>query len=310
MMQEENVDIQEILNRVDVKNIKKNPNILIAASFWDEERYHAARVCYKFMRMIDDLVDDHKAEHRSFADCEKKAFTDQINEWIKCLHSDPKGNPDLEEVIETIAKFNIPLYLFHNFARAMIYDINNDGFVDFNSFLNYSEGASVAPASIFVHLACLNDDLSGYRVPYMDLKRFSRPCALFSYIVHIIRDFQKDIKENLNYFAKDILTANGLDGEKLKAIANGEPVPDGFRMVIRKYCEYAEIYQKRSEDTIQFLSNWLSPNYMISFHVIYKLYLKIFERIDIENGNFTEEELNPSIDEIVEQVIGFVREYK
>ena len=49
-------EINRIISNIDFENIQKHPNILIAASFWDEKRYHAAKVCYKFMRMIDDLL--------------------------------------------------------------------------------------------------------------------------------------------------------------------------------------------------------------------------------------------------------------
>lgn len=308
-MKEENIPHETLLNQIDFDKISRNPNILIAAGFWDDERYRAAKACYKFMRKIDDLVDNHKTENKSFSDCEKKAFTEQINEWIQCVQSKSKGDADLEEVIDTISTFNIPLYLFHNFTRSMIYDINNDGFPNFNSFLNYADGASVAPASIFVHLACLKDDYSGYRVPYMDLKSFSRPCALFSYLVHIIRDFQKDTLDNLNYFAADILKENGLDTSRLQMIADGEPVPESFRNVIRQYCDYALIYSKRTEETIRQLSGWLPGKYMLSFEVIYKLYMNIFEKIDIENGSFTSNELNPSMDEIKEQVVSLLNKY-
>ena len=49
----------------------------------------------------------------------------------------------------------------------------------------------------------------------------ARPCALFSYIVHIIRDFQQDQMENLNYFALDVLRKHGLQPADLKAIEPG-----------------------------------------------------------------------------------------
>jgi len=37
----------------------------------------------------------------------------------------------------------------------MVYDIYNDGFPTLQAFLDYAAGASVAPASIFVHLCGL-----------------------------------------------------------------------------------------------------------------------------------------------------------
>lgn len=306
MMKDDYFNADFNLNSINFKNLTKNPNILIAAGFWDEERANAARICYKFMRKIDDLVDDHKVQHKTFNNCEKQAYTEQINEWIECLTNKSTHNPFLEEVAETITRFRIPVYLFHNFSRSMIYDINNDGFPTFNSFLNYAEGASVAPAAIFVHLGCLYDDYSAYRVPFMDLLGYARPCALFSYIVHIIRDFQKDMHENLNYFASDILAENNLSPVILKEIANGKPIPIGFRNMIKIYSDYAAIYKKEIETIINKLSDWLPVNYLLSFIVVYNLYLDIYNKIDIEKGNFNSEELNPSIDEIKRLVFEIV----
>ena len=301
-----NYNPQKTIDQIDFDKLIKHPNILIAANFWEQDRFDAAKVCYKFMRKIDDLIDDHKAENKSFLNCEKEAFTEQVNNWINCLYDKTPTDPFVEEVAETITKYRIPLYLFHNFARSMIFDINNSGFSTINAFLNYAEGASVAPASIFVHLACLTKDYSDYLVPNMDLSNIARPCALFSYIVHIIRDFQKDTNENLNYFAEDILHKNQLNAEKLKLIANGGSIPENFRNVIDEYHDYALTYKYQTEEIIKQLSVWLPKRYLLSFEIIYKLYLNIFEKIDIEHGTFTSEELNPSPDELKKLVFEMV----
>ncbi len=75
-----------IFNTIDFEKIIDHPNILIAAAFWDDERYKAARTCYKYMRAIDDLIDCHKSAHKSIAENEKKQFTDNVNEWIAMAH--------------------------------------------------------------------------------------------------------------------------------------------------------------------------------------------------------------------------------
>ena len=43
----------EIFHSIDFHKIIDHPNILIAANFWEEERFCAAKICYKFMRAID-----------------------------------------------------------------------------------------------------------------------------------------------------------------------------------------------------------------------------------------------------------------
>ena len=67
---------------IDFNKVKDHPNILIAANFWDNDRYCAARVLYKFMRTIDDMIDDHKAANRSIEVSERKEFTANVNDWL------------------------------------------------------------------------------------------------------------------------------------------------------------------------------------------------------------------------------------
>ena len=159
---------KEIIEGINFEELKKHPNILIAARFWDDERYHAAKVCYKFMRKIDDLIDDRKADETILTDCEKIAFTEKVNDWINCLGFLEQTDPVFGEIASTVRRFKIPMQLFHNFARSMIFDINNNGFSTYEEFVEYAQGASVAPASVFVHLCCLNDDYSDYVMPNTD----------------------------------------------------------------------------------------------------------------------------------------------
>jgi len=296
-------EINRIISSIDFENIQKHPNILIAASFWDEKRYHAAKVCYKFMRMIDDLIDDRKALGVEISYIEQAELSEKVKSWIDCLEAMPESDPFYQELIQTINTFKIPLQLFHNFAKSMLYDIDHDGFSTLDDFMEYSEGASVAPASIFVHLCCLSEENGEYRIPDYNIMDVARPCAIFSYLVHIIRDFQEDQLSNLNYFASDILTRNNLLPADLKEIAHGAPVPGAFRSVIAEYYEHARIYQNQTLQELKKLSSKLSGRYLLSLHLIYNLYLMVFDRIDIENGNFTTPELNPTTQEIKDKVV-------
>lgn len=295
-------EIKKTLDHIDFENISKHPNILIAAKFWDEERYQAAKVCYKFMRAIDDLIDERKAEMKTFSFEEKQLLTEKVNNWINCLDEFRTTDPFVEEVVHTVTKFRIPLKLFHNFARSMLFDINHNGFSSLHEFITYAEGASVAPAAVFIHLCCLTEKNGSFYPPPFDVTDVARPCALFSYIVHIIRDFQKDQHENLNYFAADMLARNGLNYDDLKEIAYGASVPEAFRNVIREYMGHAREYSEQTLMQIDLLTSRLDTRYMLSLKIIYALYLQVYNRIDADKGNFTGEELNPSAEELKELV--------
>jgi phytoene synthase len=299
-------EAREIVRQIDFEKIKDHPNILIAARFWDDDRYHAAKTCYKFMRMIDDMIDQRKADAGTINCMEKRLFIDKVNTYIECLNGMGAGDPLLEEIVATLNTFKIPLKLFHTFARSMIHDINHDGFRTFDEFLDYSEGASVSPASVFVHLCCLGRINGSYIEPPYDIVEVARPCAIFSYIVHIIRDFQKDQHDNLNYFPKDMLDKHHLVPDDLKKIARGGKVPDSFRNLIKEYCGYAEVYRRQTLDQIKRLMPLLAPRYLLSLHIIYNLYLQVYERIDPESGRFTTSELNPSPAELHARVLSVI----
>lgn len=192
----------------------------------------------------------------------------------------------------------------------MIYDINNDGFPTLNAFLEYSNGASVAPASIFVHLNGLQKMNGQYENPPFDVKWAATPCAVFSYLVHIIRDFQKDQLNNLSYFADDLIIKNGLTRNSMMEFAQGNPVDRNFRNLIKHYYLLADEYRLKTYDIIKKIRPLLEPRYQLSLEIIFNLYLMVFERIDIKNGKFTTEELNPSPEETKERVYKAIMKFE
>lgn len=300
----------EIFDSIDSQKIIDHPNILIAANFWDNERYCAAKTCYKFMRAIDDLIDNHKANNRMIAVEERKEFVADVNNWLKMIIVTEECNPEQVELIKTIERFNIPLWPLDAFARSMIYDINHDGFRTLETFLEYAQGASVAPASIFVHLSGLTQRNGIYENPLFDVKEAATPCAIFSYLVHIIRDFQKDQFNNLNYFADDMILKNGLTRQELRDIAHGSPVIPAFRNLIKDYYSLADEYRQKTIDVIHKIRPMMEPRYQLSLEIIFELYLMIFERIDLQKGNFTSFELNPTPDETKRRVYEIIMKFQ
>ena len=300
----------ETFNAIPFEKILDHPNILIAARFWDNERYDSAKTCYKFMRAIDDLIDNHKAENIVISDEEKGLFNAEVEKWINSISCAPEEHPLQKELIDTVQKFQIPLWPMEVFAKSMIYDIHNDGFPTMQSFLEYSEGATVAPASIFVHLCCLTEQDGQYIEPSFDLKEISTPCAVFSYLVHIIRDFEKDQRNNLNYFADDLVEKYGLNREKLREIAFGGEIPQGFRDLINEYYILADVYRMKTWEVLDRIAPLLEPRYRLSLEIIFNLYLMVFERIDIDKGTFSALELTPTPDEIKERVYSTILNFQ
>ena len=300
----------KILDSIDFNKIKEHPNILIAAHFWEEERYCAAKICYRFLRVIDDMIDDFKAKNQNIPPECRQEFKTSVDDWLKMIVTSVSCNPQQKELIDTIEKYRIPLWPMEAFARSMIYDINHDGFRTMEDFLDYSTGATVAPAAIFVHLNGLKKNHTEYIEPVFDVKEAATPCAVFSYIVHIIRDFQKDQLNNLNYFADDVIHKNGLSRAELRRIALGAPVSDGFRNLITEYYQLADRYRLETSAMISRLKPVLEPRHQLSLEIIFSLYLLVYEKIDPVNGNFTAGALNPTPDETKARVSETIRKFQ
>ncbi len=292
---------RDIFQSIDFEKITDHPNILIAANFWDEEKYRAAKVCYKFMRSIDDLIDNYKSDHTTVDIPEKALLEANVNNWINSVFNG-QNDETTSELTETIRKFRIPAWPLEAFARSMIYDIYHDGFPTLEVFLDYASGASVAPASIFVHLCGLKKVNGEYVEPSFDVRESSAPCAIFSYLVHIIRDFVKDHTHNLNYFPDDLMKKYSLDREKLLRMAQSGNVTPDFRNMIKEIYSVANEYRIKTFEIKQKIKPQLEPRGQLSLEIIFALYEMVFERINIESGTFTTEELNPSAKEIKEKV--------
>lgn len=298
-----------LFNRIDFRKIIDHPNILIAAAFWEEDRYLAAKMCYKYMRAIDDLIDCHKAVHSVISKDEKDRFMQSVSDWVNLVRHAENNNID-HELIDTIRRFHIPIWPLETFAKSMIYDIDHTGFATINDFIEYSQGASVSPASVFVHLNGLTRKEGSLLQPAFDVRSAATPCAMFSYIVHIIRDFQKDQLNHLNYFADDVMSENGLNAKDLEKIAHGADVTKGFRNMIRVYYGMADQYRKKTFEVIEMISPLLEPRYRLSLMIIFSLYLMVFERINIDKGKFTSEELNPTPGEIKDRVYRTISQFE
>ncbi|MBR9682508.1 MAG: squalene/phytoene synthase family protein [Candidatus Aenigmarchaeota archaeon] len=296
------------IKTLDFQKIVNTPIMGIAAQFWDNDRFNGSKICYKSMRIIDDLVDNRKIIGNKIPNIEKKEILAKMDSYM--INNRKIQNRFQKDLLTTTEKFQIPLWPWKKFSKAMIYDLNNDSFKTFYDFIKYSEGAAVAPASIFMHFCGIKKNKKEYISPNYDIQKAARPIALFAYLVHIIRDFQKDQKNNLNYFAKDIMIQNKLTTKKLKDIANGVKINNEFRNMMKKYYNYTNSYRKKAEQMVNSTSVHLEPRYQISLKIIYDLYNQIFDKIDITNGEFTTKELNPSTKEVKNRIKMTISSFK
>ena len=283
---------------VDFSEVLTNPILDIAARLWEPDRYGAFRVCYRSMRRIDDLVDDRKESDEEITSEDAEKLSLLLSDWLDAVREGDRSDPFRQEFLEVLEKFRIPLWPWERLNKAMLYDLSHDGYRTLLTFMRYAEGAAIAPASIFMHLCGLTQENGSYAPPAFDLRLAARHLAIFSYLVHIMRDFQKDQLRNLNYFSDDMLALHGVTRDELRAVADGKPISEQFRRLMRSYHYIGGFYRAKARRTMDEVSRQLMPPYQLSLEMIYQLYLQIYERIDPEQGSFTGQELNPSPDEI------------
>ena len=289
-------DIQSLmLIDTDFEKILTNPILDIAARFWEEERYDVFKVCYRSMREIDDLIDHRKSTGEPISSQECIAFEKAIKQWTKEI----SGNSGLFPFQKVISEFQIPLWPWERLGKAMIYDIGHDGFASFRTFLRYCEGAAISPASVFVHLCGVTKNKKSYRAAGFDIRKAARALALFAYLVHILRDFEKDQKSNLIYFADDVLSELQIDKNYLRIWAQKKEPNPALLNLFSRYKSIAGFYQKMSLQTFDWLLPILEPRYQLSLKIIYALYSQIFDKISPENGLIFSN-TNPTTTEIQE----------
>jgi len=249
----------ELFRKLDEEGLRTNPNLDIGARFWDEERYQAFKILYRPMRIIDDLVDNYKSDGKG-----RDNALNEVDHLIKGLEEKLPDDLVREELLETLSDFQMPMEPWVQFIESMAYDMNNEGFKTFFEFLEYSEGGAIAPGSIYMHMCGIKKENGNYVAPSFDTRKAAKHTALFFYLVHIIRDFEEDQKNNLNYFAEDRMAENGLSKEDLKEIAKGGEVTPEFRNLINQYCEIAEGYRLKAYEEMEEIRHHLEPRYQLS----------------------------------------------
>jgi len=291
--------------------IVTNPFLDIAARFWSADRYEAFQICYRSMRRIDDLVDDRKEVGEPLGADEKVRYIEILERWLDSVRRRSDPDPFQVEFAATLDRFAIPLWPWERLCHAMIYDLEHTGFKNLPAYLRYTEGAAVAPASVFMHLCGVRRTDTGFAPPAYDIRRAARPLAVFSYLVHIMRDFQKDQRRGLDYFAEDLLAEHDLKIADLRRIAESKgPVPDGFRRLMTRYLGFASYYQAKARRSIDLVKPHLEPRYQLSVEIIYGLYSLVHEQIDPLHGRFTELELQPAPDKVKARLEKIVAEFQ
>lgn len=217
---------------------------------------------YASMRVIDDFVDDDfLARDKQERDAGRAAAHDRIATWLATMETALAGRPcetddDLpgraiaNSVAAVYAGSDIGLEPWRLLARSMHRDVSEEPFRTWGDFEEYCEGATIAPASIFLYVVAAELDgapAARHRLP-ADPADCVRDMAIFCYLVHIARDITKDALGGpaLLTIPEDVLADHDLDSDELAQVARGGS-DRRLRGLIADLASRAGEYRRRGE---------------------------------------------------------------
>ncbi len=276
--------------------------------FLDEDRYRAFCALYAMMRVVDDRVDGSLTRRERVADATLEEL-DIVRAWHRAVRSCVFGQaPDDRDVAGTrhpLAKalldalepaceaFPFPMRLWDNFFRAMEQDLQRLRFDSYAGFLDYAEGAAVAPTTIYLDL--IASELGAEGRPYLphldfELLECGRELGRFAYLAHILRDIAEDLTvgdTGLLYLAADDMARHGVTEATLRADVASRRPSAALRALVRELAERAEVHAVRGRELLAPLKGRLSHDRWLVTELIVRIYEGVLEKIVQESYDVT-----------------------
>jgi phytoene synthase len=245
---------------------KRQPHLYrVARLFPDRERYLAFCATYASMRWVDDRVD------------EGDSAPPELAEWEKAIEGNFEGEFGSASygaaLSDTLSRFDLPLEPWQNLQKAMRYDLETRSFHTYQDFLDYAEGATVAPASVFATLLLMRIDGERYRpaLPYPVIRDAVRRSAIACYEVHILRDAREDLVCGRNYFPQDELDEYHLDARK--------GLTADWRPYLRAYALRIRGSWDRGVADLQAIEGPMTPRDKLMLHLLVEFYGQSLQKI-------------------------------
>jgi phytoene synthase len=273
---------------------KKNPFLYLVAKFFqDKNKFNAFCSSYASMRILDDYIDGIKNRSRLSLD-EKEFYLAEVDRWegliIDSYHGKMNGSPILLALSDTFQNFKLPINPWNNLANSMRWDINKSRFDTFDEFLQYSEGAAIAPATVFMHLLMAKPDGTHYGCsgksdePYM----YAKNLAIFCYLTHIIRDISRDLEPKNNeliYLPEKELSDYKIKGNDLWKFKESKTINRNFEQLMRYQMNRAKSYKDQGESLLKDLYHKLDGDCKFILSLLVDLYKKTLEKIEKSGFN-------------------------
>ncbi|MEQ5775542.1 squalene/phytoene synthase family protein [Thalassospira sp. NFXS8] len=280
----------------------KNANLYRAAMRLNPARQRFFLAAYASMRVIDDIVDDGFLEK---SDAERDNLRDDtfdiIDRWQDQIEAakvmadnpwpdvGPLPGPVYDALTLTLGESDLSVDPWVKLAEALRKDVAEDPLDEWDDFIAYCEGATAAPASIFVYLLSARyDDEIGYVSNLTASPLYhARDMAIFCYVIHILRDLPIDVKgpDRLVTIPGEMLLAADISiGEIRNAI--GQQNYDALNVLgtfmLEKAWEHFETGQARSAELLAILD----PEETDTLSRLFSVYIELAAMMDAGYGDF------------------------
>ena len=267
---------------------KDHSHLYITSQFFeDRARYDAFIAMYAVMRLVDDFVDNVPDKSR-LSESERARLRAELDRWerrIVAAYEDRPSDDPIDVALAAAARtFPVPIKVWRNFINAMRFDVDHPRFQDFAQFLEYGEGATVAPTVIGVYLLTAEREASGqYLVRNFDFEACGRELGLFAYLAHILRDVAEDMRvgaTGLVYLSLADLQAHGLDEHEVRRlIERGEGDPR-WRALVRQLCQRARVMEWKGAALAHAQYARMAPDCAFVLDLIISVYQELLARIE------------------------------
>ena len=158
---------------------------------------------YATMRVVDDFADDIFLA-RSSAEREetRQDALSTIDQWERAAvaaldgRTEETGDPRDDALFDALRSAadgsDMPCRPWNALAEAMRFDVAEGRLISWQDFETYCDGATVAPAAVFLHVLHADPTTLHADLTADALFHKARAMATFCYLVHIQRDFAKD----------------------------------------------------------------------------------------------------------------------
>ena len=240
------------------------------------------------MRLIDDAVDEgflcrpvtERAQQR-------RTMLASIDKWLgQCLGEIEEGPlpPQVRYALRATAHCSdLGETPWTGLADAMRSDVREQPMLEWNDFLTYATGATVAPATIFIYLLGAKPDAAGF---YWDLpeppSHYAADLGIFCYLVHILRDLAKDAErsERLVTVPRSLIRHAGLEKADLReAILSRDPRVGTLAADLR---QRASLHLDAGRGVLSALKAFIGPREHLALTGLIGIYQSLFDRFSAD----------------------------